>query len=94
VNLIKKPFKPYIGFGMGGFETSYIGWWDHLKIKQSGIGYVPIIGAWFDSKLIKGLFINPEFSLYHIQTINKINPINFNIGFLYYFGSEKGYIEQ
>jgi hypothetical protein len=95
--IIKKPFKPYIGFGMGFFQTSYLWFPGVPKTKESGIGYVPAIGAWFDSEWLKGLFINPEFSYYYIHLPlpdriyrpKSINPINFNIGLLYCFENKK-----
>ena len=84
--IIKKPFKPYVGFSAGVYETSYVGFWSSQKINQPiYFGFMPAIGAWFDSGWVNGLFINPELSYYYLQTNNKLNPINFNIGFLYYF---------
>ena len=88
--IIKKPFKPYIGFGVGFFEVSYVFWPGEPKSRQSDIGYIPSIGALFNLGWVKGLFINPEFSYYYVHTIyNKINPINFNIGLVYFLGSKK-----
>ncbi len=84
--IIKKPFKPYVGFSVGVCETSYAGLWGSQKINEPiDIGFMSVIGAWFDSGWVNGLFINPELSYYYLQANNKLNPINFNIGFLYYF---------
>ena len=84
--ILKRSVKPYIGVGAGFFQTSYtyIEWWgDGSKYKYkepSGVGFIPSVGVLADSKWLKGLFINPEFSYYYASPPQRIKPVNFSIG--------------
>ena len=93
--ILKKSVKPYIGVGAGFFQTSYtyIEWWNdgskHKYKEPSGIGFIPCIGVFIDSKWLKGLFINPEISYYYTSPPQKIKPVNFSIGLVYFFECKK-----
>ena len=91
--ILKRSVKPYIGVGVGFFQTSFVSELfdgDTYKYRETpGVGCVPSVGVLVDSKWLKGLFINPEFSYYYTSPPQKIKPVNFSIGLVYFFECKK-----
>ena len=91
--ILKRSVKPYIGVGAGFFQTSYTNilsdGYTYKYREQPGVGCVPSVGVLVSSEWLKGLFINPEFSYYYTSPPQRIKPVNFSIGLVYFFECKK-----
>lgn len=86
--VLQKVIKPYIGFGSGYFLKNIEGPFN-TNIKETGIGFIPSVGVLFETKILKGLFVNTNFSYYKIYTEHQVSLISFDFGLVYYFSNKK-----
>ena len=89
-----KNCRPYLSIG-AGYYLKKIDLILSQKYEEKSLGICPSIGILTDSKILKNLFVNT--SLTYIKTLHiisqdvtfsskQIELINFNVGFLYFFG--------
>jgi hypothetical protein len=88
---VKRDNNPYIAVGSGYFakrETVLFG--EDGKIIRSAVGILPALGALFKLQAKKTkLYIDAKLFYSRIDYKYPTNSINFQIGLLYYLGSEK-----
>ena len=89
--------RPYLSIGAGYYFKKFDLPFSQ-KYEEKSFGISPSIGILTDSKIIKNLFVNT--SLIYIKTLHiisqdvafpskQIELINFNVGFLYFFGNNE-----